>query len=215
MKLLIEKYKEQTERLPKSGKHIIGQFDEQNIVVYQVYNHRIADFALKNKHLGGEGYSYTRMTWIKPNFLWMMFRAGWASKENQERILAITLPRIRFELILADAVATSFQSALYSSESAWKNAMADSDVRMQWDPDHNPFGQTIQRRAIQIGLKGRTAEHYANEWIVDIEDITGFVRQQKDELDNLGTQNLCVPKEEVYTLLNPDLSKSIGIESNF
>jgi len=24
-----------------------------------------------------------RMTWIKPNFLWMMYRSGWASKKNQ------------------------------------------------------------------------------------------------------------------------------------
>ena len=36
-------------------------------------------------------YSTTRMTWIKPNFLWMMYRSGWAEKKGQENILAIYL----------------------------------------------------------------------------------------------------------------------------
>ncbi len=38
-----------------------------------------------------------RMTWIKPNFLWMMYRSGWAVKKNQERILAIKLTKKGFE----------------------------------------------------------------------------------------------------------------------
>ncbi len=76
MQLLTERYSEQKVRLPVSGKHIIGQFDAETIIVYQAYKHSIADFATKNKYLGGSEYSYTRMTWIKPGFLWMMFRAG-------------------------------------------------------------------------------------------------------------------------------------------
>jgi hypothetical protein len=50
------------------------------------------------------GYNMNRMTWIKPNFLWMMYRSGWASKKNQERILAISLTRLGFEEILSKAV---------------------------------------------------------------------------------------------------------------
>ena len=38
------------------------------------------------------------MTWIKPSFLWMMYRAGWGYKDdNQRRILAIDLDRADFE----------------------------------------------------------------------------------------------------------------------
>ncbi|MFM7854759.1 MAG: DUF4291 family protein [Flammeovirgaceae bacterium] len=29
------------------------------------------------------GLSLNRMTWMKPNFLWMMYRSGWATKHNQ------------------------------------------------------------------------------------------------------------------------------------
>jgi hypothetical protein len=28
------------------------------------------------------------MDWSKPNFLWMMYRSGWATKERRERIVA-------------------------------------------------------------------------------------------------------------------------------
>ena len=44
------------------------------------------------------------MSWIKPNFLWMMFRCGWATKVNQERVLAIHLRRPFFESLLAEAI---------------------------------------------------------------------------------------------------------------
>ncbi len=31
------------------------------------------------------------MTWIKPSFLWMMYRCGWAAKPGQERVLAVRI----------------------------------------------------------------------------------------------------------------------------
>ncbi|EFG35342.1 DUF4291 family protein [Fusobacterium vincentii] len=77
------KYEEQERK-------IYTKFDDKTIRVYQAYNNVIADEAIK---LGtfGEHFSLTRMTWIKPSFLWMMYRCGWAEKENQERILAIDI----------------------------------------------------------------------------------------------------------------------------
>ena len=71
------KYEEQERK-------IYAKFDDKTIRVYQAYNNVIADEAIK---LGtfGEHFSLTRMTWIKPSFLWMMYRCGWTEKENQER----------------------------------------------------------------------------------------------------------------------------------
>ncbi len=89
--------------------------------------------------------------------------------------------------------------------------MNSSQVRVQWDPDHHPSGQAISRRAIQLGLKGVTAEKYAKEWIVDVEDVTEFVHQQKRELDANGIENLVVPKEEIYTLNKPELAQRLGL----
>ncbi len=35
----------------------------------------------------------------------------------------------------------------------------DSDVRLQWDPDHKPDGSKETRRAIQLGLRN-SVRHY-------------------------------------------------------
>jgi hypothetical protein len=43
---------------------------------------KIGDFAVKNQYFGGD-FSLERMTWIKPNFLWMMYRNGWGTKEGR------------------------------------------------------------------------------------------------------------------------------------
>ena len=94
------------------------------------------------------------MTWIKPNFLWMMYRSGWASKVQQERILAIQLSLEGFTEILKEAVHSSFKEDVYESRENWKEKLANSKVRLQWDPEHDPYGNKKERKAIQLGLKG-------------------------------------------------------------
>nr|WP_240038802.1 MULTISPECIES: DUF4291 family protein [Okeania] len=37
------------------------------------------------------------MSWIKTNFLWMMYRSAWGSKTGQEIILAVTIKRTAFD----------------------------------------------------------------------------------------------------------------------
>ncbi len=50
--------------------------------------------------------------------------------------------------------------------------MRQSDVRLQWDPDHTPAGGTVERRAIQRVARRRLA-YYARDWVIDVEDISG------------------------------------------
>lgn len=54
---------------PQKGKHILAQTTEDNIIVYQAFNPRIAAYAVEHQAFGGEHYRFTRMSWIKPNFL--------------------------------------------------------------------------------------------------------------------------------------------------
>ncbi len=53
-------------------RNIYAVFDDKTIRVYQAYNNEIADEALKLGKFGSK-FSLTRMTWIKPSFLWMMY----------------------------------------------------------------------------------------------------------------------------------------------
>ena len=45
------------------------------------------------------------------------------------------------------------------------------NVRLQWDPDHHPSGAKLQRKAIQLGLKG-SIQLQNQPGILRIEDIT-------------------------------------------
>ena len=196
MKLNTIRYLEQKPSLPISGRHILAQYDADSIVVYQAYNSTIGHFAAKHGTFGGE-FSYSRMSWIKPNFLWMMYRSGWGAKAGQEVTLAIRLKREFFERILAQAVPSSFDRDHYSSQVEWSAAVARSDVRLQWDPDHSPTGGALERRAIQLGLRGATLAEYGREAILEIENISAFVEEQR--LNCMTSfDHLLVPVERVY-----------------
>jgi Domain of unknown function (DUF4291) len=197
MKLETELYLKQVARLPKIGQQIIGQVQDGQMVVYQAFNPLIASYAVRNQKFGGNHYNFDRMSWIKPNFLWMMYRAGWAMKEHQENILAIWLPVEKFIEIFNLAIHSSFVSKIYETEDAWKQKLQNSTVRLQWDPDHDPFGNKIERRAVQLGLKGETLYKFGTEWQTKIEDITDFVKNEYQKVLANNLDELLVPKENI------------------
>ncbi len=187
-------YVEQLARWPVEGQHIMAKFDEETISVYQAYKPSIADYACEHQQFGGE-FSFTRMSWIKPNFLWMMYRSGWATKEGQERILEIRIKRSFFEEILSLAVPSTYSAEQYSAYASWQEAVSQSDVRLQWDPDHDPQGKALARRAIQLGLRGAILKRYSEE-LCWINDITDFVIDQRANV--AFPEKLLLPLESVY-----------------
>ena len=207
-----EKYINQKKRLPESGRQVIGHLNDEDITVYQAYNDQIAEYAVKHQQFGGPHYSFNRMSWIKPGFLWMMHRAGWAMKENQQRILAIVLPKRHFKTILKEATITSYDEHFFPSHEEWKKQLELTEVRLQWDPDHDPLGNKETRKAIQIGMKGEVLKCFGTEWITDIQDITSFVRSEYDKVLNNSIVELNVPFEEVLELHDEEIEKRIGIQ---
>jgi hypothetical protein len=209
MKLVTEPYLVQAARWPSSRRHILAQFDDESIIVYQAYRPAIGHFAARHGYFGGE-FSLSRMSWIKTNFLWMMYRCGWASKEGQEVVLAVRLKRSAFDEILRLAIQSSFVPDVYENELAWRSAVASSHVRLQWDPDHDPSGAPVERRAIQLGLRGEALEKYAKEWLLGIDDVSQFVRQQSDYASS-PFDRLITPREEVYPVDDPAVVARLGV----
>jgi len=150
MNLQTEPYLEQVRRWPAAGRHILAHYDEQTIIVYQAYRPPTGQFAIAHQRFGGDGFSYSRMSWIKPNFLWMMYRSGWGAKPGQEVTLAVQLRRPFFDSILEQAVASTYDDEQYATAADWKSALQSSEVRLQWDPDHDPGGASQERRALQL-----------------------------------------------------------------
>jgi hypothetical protein len=198
LRLATRPYLDQLPEWPESGCHIMAQFDDHSIIVYQAYQPSIARHAVEHQCFGGE-FSFSRMSWIKPNFLWMMFRSGWATKEGQERILAVRLKRSFFDEVLYAAVPSTFTAGSFASHADWQNAVAKSDVRLQWDPDHDPHGRPVERRAVQLGLRGDMLRRYGQEELISIEDITPFVVEQRSHLSG-DWSSLRTPAEQIYQL---------------
>lgn len=178
-------------------KQIRAVYTDKTIRVYQAYCPAIAEEAVRLQTFGSH-FSLNRMTWIKPSFLWMMYRCGWAGKEGQERVLAIDLTRAGFDSAVKQAVLSSYKEECGLSREEWKKSVESSDVRVQWDPEKDMHGNNLPYRSIQIGLRGQAVRDYVEKWIVRVEDITEEVKR----LDALRQQGVDIagmlPKEEVY-----------------
>ena len=211
MKLELKKYTEQLDKWPERGYHIMAQYNEEKIIVYQSYRSDIGTFAAENQYFGGN-FSLDRMTWIKPNFLWMMFRNGWGTKEGQEVVLAIHLKRVAFENYLENAVYSSFKPELYESYEAWQKDVQRSNVRLQWDPDHDPYGAKLERRAIQIGLRKEYIQSYSKDDILEIEDISDFVKEQYEFVKSKNLNELVIPNEKPLVFENEELNKYLMLK---
>ncbi|MBA3937854.1 MAG: DUF4291 domain-containing protein [Planctomycetes bacterium] len=196
-------------RWPAAGRHILASYDAEEIVVYQAYRPEIADHAVQHQRFGGP-FSLNRMSWIKPNFLWMMHRCGWAGKPDQQRVLAIHLRMQAFIGILGSAVWSSFQPGLHASPEAWSAAVDGSDIRLQWDPDHDPAGRAQPRRAVQLGMRGQALRSYAQDWLTRIEDITAQVHAQAGRRGD--PRALLVPDERPLTLVDPALRTTLKLD---
>jgi len=160
-------------------------FSARTVTVYQAYRPEIANRALAAGTFVPP-FRLGRMTWIKPSFLWMMYRSGWAAKPGQERVLAI-------------------------SQQQWAEKKLASPVRIQWDPERSLLLQPLPWRSIQIGLSGEAAARYVREWITSITDATPLAERINRHVSSgdLAAARAEMPAERVYPL-PPSIRTRIG-----
>ncbi len=202
-------YRAQKRGWPSRGRHILANYDAETMVVYQAYRPSIGLFAAREQFFGGE-FLLSRMSWVKPNFLWMMYRSGWGTKPGQEVTLAVRVRRSFFDEVLGKAIHSSYVPEVYESEQTWRRLGSATDVRLQWDPDHGPKGGPCARRALQLGLRGETLALYARDAIVEVEDISAFVAEQRERLGDLDS--LQTPQEEVYPVTDEGVRSHLGLD---
>ena len=178
---------------------IRADYDERTIVVYQAYRAEIARGAVERQRFVPP-FSLNRMTWIKPSFLWMMERCGWARKAGQEYVLAVRITRAGWEEALAQAVLTTPRAGVYADAGEWRRALDSAPVRVQWDPERTLDGKNQPQRSIQVGLSRAIIGRYVNEWTVAIGDVTPLVKRI-DALRRAGERERAralLPHERVY-----------------
>jgi hypothetical protein len=182
-------------------RQIRGRYDDRTITVYQAYSPEIAMPAVSAGRFVAP-FKSGRMTWIKPSFLWMMYRCGWASKPGQEHVLAVEILRTGFESALSRACLSHNDRDLYPDRAAWARRVKTSSVRVQWDPERSLRLGPLPYRSLQVGLSGDAVDQYVDEWIVGITDVSAQARAIRERLaagDEAGARSL-LPAERPYPL---------------
>ena len=193
-----------------SSHEIRADYDRDTITVYQAYGKEIAIPALKAKCFQPP-FSLNRMTWIKPSFLWIMERSGWATKSNQEHILGIKIKRVSWEKALRAGVLTSFDKRVYGSHTEWQTTFDNAMIHIQWDPERSLRGAKLEHRSIQVGVSRHLIHEYVNDWTVDIKDYTPLAKKISSlcKEGHHDKAKLLLPAERIYPL-NDIIKKSIG-----
>lgn len=159
-----------------SYRQIRANYDRESIVVYQAYRKAIAEPALAEGKFVAP-FSWSRMTWIKPSYLWMMARSNWGSKTGQEYVLGIRIKRTGWELALEQGVLTCYEKGIHQHEGQWRSQFENASVHIQWDPERTIHGKKLEYRAIQVGISRFLIQQYTDQWIMEIEDMTPVTRK--------------------------------------
>jgi hypothetical protein len=133
-------------------RQIRAAYDEESITVYQAYDPTLADPAVAAQRFVAP-FKRERMTWIKPSFLWMMYRCGWATKPGQTRVLAIALTHEGF----AWALAHSCLSHPDASSSPSPSPIANPGPSPSFSPGPGPSADPHSRPAGGAGGLGSSA----------------------------------------------------------
>ncbi|UBU10094.1 DUF4291 domain-containing protein [Nonomuraea gerenzanensis] len=176
---------------------------ERSITVYQAYDAAIAAPAVAAQRFVPP-FKRERMTWIKPSFLWMMYRCGYATKPGQERVLAIELSHEGFAWALAHSCLSHDDR-----RPGWAERVRRSPVRIQWDPERGLRHQALPYRSIQVGLTGEAVRRYVAEWTLGISDITERVHEVRAAVRSGADAGALLPDERPYPL-SGELAETIG-----
>ncbi|MCS0638620.1 DUF4291 domain-containing protein [Streptomyces sp. LP05-1] len=172
---------------------------EHTVTVYQAYSPSIGGPAARTGRFPA-AWKRDRMTWVKPSFLWMMYRCGWATKPDQETVLAVEIRRDGFEWALRHACLSHHVPALHGDQAAWKQRLREAPARVQWDPERSLRLGPLPHRSLQLGLAGEAAGRYADEWTVAIRDVTPLAREIHEHVraGDLETAARLLPEEPPY-----------------
>jgi len=127
-------------------------------------------------------------------------------------VLGFRLQRHFFDGLLSQAVASTYAASGLSRREAWTAAVARSNVRLQWDHDHDPSGRQLARRAIQLGLRGSVLRAFGKRELMEVIDMTQFVATQRQLLQCAGVAELRTAVERPYVPSDPSIARRLQLD---
>ena len=169
------------------------------ITVYQAYAPEIGVPAVRDGRFPAV-WKPDRMTWIKPSFMWMMYRSTWGTSTGQETVLAVEITRDGFDWALRHACLSSYVPGLHPDRGTWQRELKRAPARVQWDPERDLNLRPLPHRSLQLGLSREASSRYADEWTVSISDVTPVAREIRTLVNrgDLDSATRLLPKERRY-----------------
>jgi hypothetical protein len=190
---------------------IRADYNDKEIAVFAEFGSIIAEKAIASQKLLPP-FAYDRMTWIKPSFLWLMYRSEWGNKAGMERILKIWIRRQDWDAALTEAILTTPEKHVYDNPKKWRDQLQKARIRVQWDPERDLQNNRLAFKSIQVGITSALSEHFAKKWIVRIEDVTAISKQIRRLLNNgdYKSAKKLLPDEREYPV-NNNIAKVLGM----
>ncbi|AXG77951.1 DUF4291 domain-containing protein [Streptomyces paludis] len=185
--------------MPEPKHRVRALHTDSTITVYQAYGPTIGLPTARDGRFPEE-WKRDRMTWIKPSFLWMMYRSGWGTKEGQTTVLAVEISRTGFDWALDNACLSHYVPSVHPDRASWKRELKRAPARVQWDPERDLHLKPLSSRALQLGLTGEAARRYADEWTVSVRDVTPLAHRVRDAVraGDLAAATALLPVETGY-----------------
>ncbi len=193
--IALESYSERLKELPQNGQNIIGYLmknldtidtppysyiSKEHIVLYLVNEKSTAASIIESQDLEKPDYSSLKANSIQLSFLSIMHDYSSREKENQESVLAIWIKKEVFKEIL-------------------------QKVTPKWNPDYDYFGKQLERQTIQLDLNEEDFEKLIKENIDFVLDISDFIKEQKQYINQNQIDQLMLPKERIVDFETPEL----------
>lgn len=185
---------------------LLATFDDATVTVWQAHSHSVADEAVRTNGFGGSSWRTDRMTRFRLSLPSLLYRNGWATRKDRERILAVRVARSGFDALLRQAVHAAMEADCYATRAAWALATRFANVTLAWHPDVDPSGRALPRETVRIGVRDAALVRFTREWVVAVEDWTDWVVAHRGKV----TDDLPVPAVDAYPLPERDRLRIAG-----
>ena len=95
-----------------------------------------------------------------------------------------------------------------AQEAAVQGVVLDSEA---FDARLGPSGAKLERRAIQLGMRGDVLEAFGQRELLEVIDLTEFVAEQRANASASGLSALLTPTERVYAPADAAVVRRLGL----
>jgi hypothetical protein len=71
----------------------------------------------------------------------------------------------------------------------------------------------LDRRALQLGLRGEVLEAFGRRELVEVIDLSDFVAEQRARLSSGGVAAIVTPRERVYRPADPEVASRLRLDA--